>query len=367
MPAVASSVDFVAHVYLSGEQVRVPIKLERNGFTFYKIPDAILLSPGIHNGNYYSAEAIAKAFQLTDWDNPKVRDLYVDHKDNEVPAWVGRVENIRFDGENLIGDLYISDDSLAKKLALGAKFGISPKLRGKSEAGEMKEFVFENFSIVVNPACKTTFLNSEQKEGDAKMEEEIKKEEEQEQPAEEQPKEEQPAEEQPSELSEEEALKEIEDIIEELKSKYIKFVEKYIEEHPGATIKDAAKAWREKYPKAYKDSEEMEDEISLLEKVLEMLKKKKEKYPYPEEDSEDELKKKKKKEYPYPYKDSELEAKIEAQKKVIEELSEKVKELEAKLKEPEVKSQPVQEAKSPLNTDMAVLELLRKAQQGLTG
>ena len=260
-------------VLLSGEQTAIPEKIELNGFTYYRIRDATLLSPGIHNHYYYSADVIERAYQMTDWNDKRVRALYVDHEDDKVPAWVGFVENVYFDGENLKGDLLIADDALAKKIALGARFGISPKLDGVAKNGEMQEFVFENFSIVVNPACKTTFLNSEQ-EGDDKMEEnkmeeqkveEVKeepKQEEQETPQEQQP--EQPEQEEQKELSEEEMLNT--DEFMELKNKYIEFVKKYIKEHPGATIKDAAKAWREKYPSAYKDEDEE-------------LKKKKEKYP----------------------------------------------------------------------------------------
>ena len=53
------------------------------------------------------------------------------------------------------------------------------------------------------------------------------------------------------ELSDEEILKEFE----ELKSDYMEFVKKYIKEHPGASVKDAAKAWK-KYPKVEEKSEE---------------------------------------------------------------------------------------------------------------
>ena len=342
-----------------GEQVRVPEKIELHGFTYYKISDAVLLSPGVHNSKYYPAESIAGAYQMTDWSDKRVRALYVDHKDNEVPAWVGFVDNVRFDGENLVGDLWITDDALAKKLALGAKFGISPKLSGTEVDGVIKNFVFDNFSIVVTPACKATYLNSEQK-GDAKMDEENKKVEEQ--PVEEEkvepenaepqevteenndaeePKEEEKPEEQeeaPSEESKEESSEELsdEEIIksfEELKSDYVEFVKDFLKKYPKATIADAAKAWKKKHS---------EDEEN---------KEKKEKYPYP---------------YPEEYKKKmdELEEKVNKINKIVSELSEKAESIEKKIEEPEIKSEPVsepkEEPKQEENADKVILEALKQ-------
>ena len=334
-----------------GEQTRVPERVELNGFTYYKIKDAILLSPGVHNSRYYPAESIAGAYQMTDWSDKRIRALYVDHKDNEVPAWVGFVDNVRFDGENLIGDLWITDDSLAKKLALGAKFGISPKLSGTEVDGVIRDFVFDNFSIVVTPACKTTYLNSEQK-GDVKMEEDKKLEEQPveekvEQPeqkeeiketveAENEESQEAPEEPEPAEESKEEAEEELSDEeilkeFEELKSDYMEFVKKYIKEHPGASVKDAAKAWK-KYPKVEEKSEEDKE--------------KKYPYPYPEE---------------YKKKLEELEEKIN---KIVSELSEKVESIEKKIEEPEIKSEPLvetpKEENKIENADEAILNILKQ-------
>lgn len=133
----------------------------------YVIKNAILMSPGKWNGYLYNGAVISNAFKNTNWKQKEVRALYLDHKDKEVPNWVGEVQNERMEGNNLIGDLYLFDLITAIKLATGKpRFGISPKVAGNEKDGTMKEYVYENFSIVINPACKTTYLNSERKEYD---------------------------------------------------------------------------------------------------------------------------------------------------------------------------------------------------------
>ena len=135
------------------------------------LKDKILMAPGLWNGKNYTAEEIRKAFERTDWAN---RDsfgpnaLIADHSDKplKVNDWFGYVKNAHMDGENLIGDLELYDDSMIMKLVKGkAKFGISPRLMGEADGDFMKDFIFENFSIVTNPACKAAYINlSEQKE-----------------------------------------------------------------------------------------------------------------------------------------------------------------------------------------------------------
>jgi hypothetical protein len=45
------------------------------------------------------------------------------------------------------------------KLENGAPFGISPFLGGMDDNGNMKDFFYKNFAVVVEPACKECFIN----------------------------------------------------------------------------------------------------------------------------------------------------------------------------------------------------------------
>jgi len=135
------------------------------------LKNKILMSPGMWNGYYYDADAIREAFENTDWTSKAVRSLFMDHKDNETSDWVGFISNPRFDGKNIRADLEIVDENMARKLLFGARFGISPRLVGQEDNKVMKHFTFENFSIVVNPAVKTAFINNAQNEEGLDMEE----------------------------------------------------------------------------------------------------------------------------------------------------------------------------------------------------
>jgi len=128
----------------------------------YLIESKILMSPGIWNNYYYSEEQIKSAFTNTDWDNKEIRSLFLDHEDLRSSEWIGEVVNVRLDGNNLIGDLVIVDKPTAMKLAYGAKMGISPKVHGKEEGGRMLNFLFDNMSVVINPAVKTAYINNQE-------------------------------------------------------------------------------------------------------------------------------------------------------------------------------------------------------------
>jgi len=131
------------------------------------IPNRILMSEGEWNGHYYSSEAIANALRATDWNDKSKKSLFLDHNDNSVGALVGTVENLHMDGKHLKGDLYIWDLNTALKVAPdkgGFRVGISPRVRGlRNRNNEMKTFLYENFSIVVNPAVKTAYINNAEK------------------------------------------------------------------------------------------------------------------------------------------------------------------------------------------------------------
>ena len=129
----------------------------------YLIKNKILMSPGIWNGYYYKDKTIKSAYNNTDWDSKEVVSLFLDHEDERSSEWVGWIKNPRVTGEDIRGDLIVVDKATAIKLYAGAKFGISPKVRGQEEDGEMASFVFDNFSVVLNPAVKTAYINNSQK------------------------------------------------------------------------------------------------------------------------------------------------------------------------------------------------------------
>jgi len=157
----------------------------------YIIKDKTLLAPGNWNGKLYSSEEIDKSFLNTDWEDKDVISLIADHNDDDkkgrpltIRDWLGFISNPRIkeiDGEkHLIGDLNICDNDLALKLEMGAPFGISPFLGGLDDGGKMKEIHYKNFAIVVEPACKKSFINLSDddlntKLEDLSMEERIKK------------------------------------------------------------------------------------------------------------------------------------------------------------------------------------------------
>lgn len=132
-----------------------------NGFKVMVIKNQKLMSPGVWNNWYYDAEQLRQAYLNTDWNDEKNCYLFFDHDDTQAKSWIGKVENIRMEGNDLVGDLVITNEEAQKAILLGAKFGISPKILGQGDNGTVKNFVFRNFSLVVDPACKTTFLNRE--------------------------------------------------------------------------------------------------------------------------------------------------------------------------------------------------------------
>lgn len=124
--------------------------------------DKILMSPGVWNGKYYSAEEIKKAFEKTDWSDKQNKFLFYDHDDKKASEWVGEISEPRVDDEGFLkADTIYYDPILAIKLAYGKpKIGISPKVFGNDTGYEMKDFVYKNFSIVVVPAVKTAWINN---------------------------------------------------------------------------------------------------------------------------------------------------------------------------------------------------------------
>ena len=137
------------------------------------IRKATLMSQGKWNNRFYSRDEIQKAFEKTDWTVRENRNLFLEHKDAGVGDWIGEVKNPYFEDDSIKGDVVIHDVAWAAKMRSGRPhFGISPRLRGTEDAKNetVSDFLFENFSLVLNPAVKTTFLNNSE---ELSMEEEV--------------------------------------------------------------------------------------------------------------------------------------------------------------------------------------------------
>ena len=127
------------------------------------IRKAVLMSQGIWNNVFYGKNEIEKAFKVTDWGSREKSNLFLDHKDYEASEWIGEVRNKYFKGDTLYGDLIVYDPIWASKLKYGKpKVGISPKVGGSydDKNKSMHNFTFDNFSLVINPAVKTAFINN---------------------------------------------------------------------------------------------------------------------------------------------------------------------------------------------------------------
>jgi hypothetical protein len=129
----------------------------------YILKNKVLFGPGIWNNNRYSENEIKDAFYRTNWESKETKSLFLDHSDKNTKDWIGFVENPRFeDNGKILADIYVVDKQLAMKLEYGAKFGISPKVQGFEDKGDLKSFDFQNWSVVVTPACKLTYINNKE-------------------------------------------------------------------------------------------------------------------------------------------------------------------------------------------------------------
>ena len=134
--------------------------LEKDVELPFILKDKIIMSPGVWNNYYYSREVVEDAFNATDWDEKERHHLFLDHDHDSTAAWVGKTENIRFDGMNVVGDLHIVDKPTAIKLAYGAHWGISPRVITETDEYVITSFKFDNNAIVVTPAVKTAWINN---------------------------------------------------------------------------------------------------------------------------------------------------------------------------------------------------------------
>jgi hypothetical protein len=142
----------VAEKRISLSDIKVP----------YTIKNKILMAPGLWNQNNYTKDGLNEAFKRTNWSDRNM-SLFLDHMDTGAREWIGHVTNLVQDETcgYTHGDLNIIDPVTALKLELGARFGVSPKIRGRlNNKNEVVGGFFENFSLVYEPACRMTFLNS---------------------------------------------------------------------------------------------------------------------------------------------------------------------------------------------------------------
>lgn len=293
-----------------------------------------LMAPGTWNEILYTAAEIDNAFKNSDFDDKNIISLYANHEDQSVDSWVGYVRNLQLnEGGVVTGDLEVWNPLIGIYLDKAkAKFGISPKLKGfETTDGKLRNFTFENFSVVTNPAVKKAYINLselnlqggkkmsegnkqvilseneiEVEDGDMSPEEIAKKKAEDEakkkaeesnakkKPEEVKPKEE-PCAKKPEVPKEDEGKKEEpkdpkeEEMSQEeataytLNSDWTDFVKQARSKNPNISFQDIAKAYKSK-TNADKMLESLSDS-ELIEKLkqLETLLKKKGKYPYPDQ------------------------------------------------------------------------------------
>jgi len=294
------------------------------------IKNKVLMAPGNWNGVSYSIDEIKSAFRNTDWSDKDVTSVILDHSDKplKVSDWVGWVKNPRMDGDSLIGDLELYDEPVLVKLVQAkAKFGISPRVKGMEEEGQFKNFVFENFSVVTNPAVKKAYINLSQKEmkggkmetklqdSESEEEDEEKTEEDKEEMPEETPEEDKKKKKKVEKTPPEEEMS-AEEILEvSTNSDWSDFVGKMRKKYPKMSLSDIAKAFKSK-SKEDSELEELSEEelVSRIERLTNILARKK-KYPMPEE-----------------------ECKQVKENKAVQELNQKIAEMEKRLNEPDAKS-----------------------------
>lgn len=133
----------------------------------FRVEGVTLISPGTWNGKKYPEQEIRQAVQRTDFNDPDVRSLFNEHDDEDSRDWIGEVRNYRMEGDALVGDLEVVTEEEARKLAYGARFGISAKVTGRDSRDTMRDFRYDNFSLVLDPAVKTTFINSDNDKNDS--------------------------------------------------------------------------------------------------------------------------------------------------------------------------------------------------------
>ncbi len=131
----------------------------------------LVMQEGEHNGIIYEKKDIIDSMpQFEDLD------LMYDHMDTKdgkgALAFVGKSRNpewaISEQGEGVHVDLSVVDKPAAQKLAMGAKWGVSPTIdfeRDEMEDGvHGRDLHYKSLSFVTDPAIRATMLNQKKKE-----------------------------------------------------------------------------------------------------------------------------------------------------------------------------------------------------------
>jgi hypothetical protein len=321
------------------------------------IKNKILMAPGIWNGVEYTGDEIKRAYNNTDWKDKDIISIILDHADKplKVSDWVGWVKNPRLEGDNLIGDLELYDEPVLVKLVQAkAKFGISPRVKGLEHDGQFRNFTFENFSVVTNPAVKKAYINLSQdlrlmKGGNKMVGKELEAEEtienedadfiedlDDEELAKKDKK--MAKKKKYPEPAAEEQMSDDEFLQISTMSDWTDFVKKQKAKNPNISFQEIAKAYKGKTAKD-KEMEELSDSdlVAKLEQITSILRKRK---AYPPVDEEAPAKKD----------DEEMKKKNMSFEIKVKEMSQQIEELNSKLKEPNAKSVISQELKD--NTRM---------------
>jgi len=128
------------------------------------LKNKLIMREGEHNGVFYSWEELKGCIETGEGGG-----LYYDHADS-ASNWVGEVRNLRGDDEQkaIFGDLHIVDVLAAKKLRYGAKWGVSPSIDAEKLVKSGKKYAldpkFISFSLVLRPAVRETMLNEDTSE-----------------------------------------------------------------------------------------------------------------------------------------------------------------------------------------------------------
>lgn len=128
----------------------------------FRVEGATMMAPGTWNGKEYTPKEIRAAYQRTDWNDEDIRALFNEHDDQDSRDWIGEIRNPRMEGDELVADIDVVTADEARKLAYGARFGISPKVSGRDDRDVIRDYTYDNFSLVLDPAVKKAFLNSQQ-------------------------------------------------------------------------------------------------------------------------------------------------------------------------------------------------------------
>lgn len=140
----------------------------------YVVAGQTLMAPGKWKGVNYTKDTILRAFKNTDWNSDLTRAYFLDHDDSKSAKWIGRVDNEKYIEETgeVVGDVSIYDINEAVKLKYGKpKFGVSAKVDGilNASTNTYTDFVFRNFSHVVEPAVKYAYINNSQADFDGEF------------------------------------------------------------------------------------------------------------------------------------------------------------------------------------------------------